>query len=257
MLGNILGGLALGGLQLLGGNAANRTNQAIASAQMAFQDESQQKSMDFAERMSNTAYQRGMSDMRAAGLNPMLAYGQGGATAPTVGAQAGATTRVDNVLGSAASSAFQGAQAITQLEQMAAQVKQTEEATNLLRADQFYRAAQTVSEHSRPELLEAQTALERLRGDTERERPGLLRAQTATEQERPAQVQASTRAQSASALGQEQENVRFHNYGPRGTVPDSLASGEAIARRGYNTPLGQEAGTRLRSYFGRLMETLR
>lgn len=74
-----------------------------AQKQMDFQTAANKIAMDFSaaeaekERafqteMANSAYQRAVADLKKAGLNPILAYSQGGASVPSVSAATGVTS---------------------------------------------------------------------------------------------------------------------------------------------------------------------
>lgn len=118
LIGSI-GGALIGGLfGSSGQKSANETNVKLAREQMAFSAEQAAKQMGFQERMSNTAYQRAVADLKAADLNPMLAYSQGGASAPSGAAGQSAPARVENVAGAGVSSAAQGAGTVSAIQQM-------------------------------------------------------------------------------------------------------------------------------------------
>lgn len=94
-----------GGMQMYGQSATNAAN-----AQQA------QKQMDFQAQQTGTSYQRGVEDMKAAGLNPMLAYSQGGASSG-----GGASAIMGNEVGAGASSALQSYQTMQGIQNMQAE----------------------------------------------------------------------------------------------------------------------------------------
>lgn len=229
-----------------------------ANTQMAFQRDQQNSAQAFnaqqaqdqrawQEYMSATSYRRAMGDMREAGLNPVLAYAQGGApmgsgasasVSPSPGASGTAsvpsvqgapggtgamsgmpsfrTAQVANVLGPAVSTAMQGARFMQELEQMRANVSLTEaqrlktlaEAT-AVPVHSGLAAAQTVTEGRRPAAVDAQEAASR--------------GMAASGHGSAAQSYASAAERRAAEEMARQQLEFGRRYGPGGTDPRGIA----------------------------------
>jgi len=142
--------LITGGAALLGGYLNNQSNAAAvaeantANRQIAQETNAQnvaiaREQMQFQNYMSSSAYQRATADMRAAGLNPALAYSQGGASTPSGSAIAMQNPRMEaahfeEILGRSVSTGIETRRLQKELEATDSQVKLNEAAANMQKA---------------------------------------------------------------------------------------------------------------------------
>ncbi len=115
-------GLQVGGTiaNVWGQDKANRLQYQLAKEQMAFQ-----------ERMSNTAVQRQMADMKAAGINPILAGQYGGSSSPS-----GAMANVSSITAPGVSSAQAGMRIAMEMKMLGKDLQLKEQTRSLIMAQE-------------------------------------------------------------------------------------------------------------------------
>jgi len=213
----IIGG-ALVGSALIGGVASamsaseqaeavseqNVSNVNLNLANRQFNAEQADINRQFQQGMAGSAYQRAVSDMKAAGLNPMLAYSQGGAAMPggSLASSSAATVDpvVDNAGGAGLGGALAAASKSVELQSVVQGMKQSKAQEELLRAQVPRQMAETHLSESSARQIDARLEKE-FPLDIDVKRESAIRARQRHD--------AYERSSIASALGEGKEKGDF------------------------------------------------
>ena len=139
--GDIVGSVIDAGADYLAQKEGSRDTQRLTRQQMAFQ-----------ERMSNTAHQRQVADLKAAGLNPILSAKLGGASSPA-GASAAIRHSAKDVFGAAT----QRRLIREQVKQATANIGKTKQETQTSKANEENIVTTTELAKKQMQFVQAQT----------------------------------------------------------------------------------------------------
>jgi len=133
------------GLNMWGQSAANEANLDFAREQMSWSASEAQKNRDYYENMSNTAHQREVKDLIAAGLNPILSANAGAASGGTV-MPASPAVKQENIFHSSPEMALGSAKLMNEVKMVNAQTAKLKQETRVAKADAD--VSEMVSEHA-------------------------------------------------------------------------------------------------------------
>jgi gas vesicle protein len=178
IFGDIAGAVIGGAASLFGGKQQNDSNQQINQSNNAFNAEEAQKNRDWQEQMRKTQYQTAIGDLKAAGLNPMLAYSQGGAGTPGGStASAASSPHMENVYGTAANAAQTAVQGLADLKIKEAQANNLTTQSFLNTVNAAKATAEEIETHARTRKWGQETETSKGLLDTYKKQLGALDAQ--------------------------------------------------------------------------------
>jgi len=135
-----------GGLSYKGTKDTNRMMRDLSREQM-----------DWQTQMSNTSFQRAKRDMELAGINPILAASQGGASTPS-----GSVATQQNALGTAVSSATEARRMLSEVRNLEEVNKNLKQQNSQIGADILLKAAQAGVANAQKVGIEADNEFKRL-----------------------------------------------------------------------------------------------